>query len=336
LDFSIIICSYNGSERLPKTLEYLSKLEIQQLDCEFIYVDNNSTDGSIDLVLDFWSNLGSPFPLVVETETNSGVGYARKKGCQVANGEFILFCDDDNWVVSNYLHILHRIFQDQPEIGIIGGKGIAVTEGEFPVWFSLFPELFAVGGKNNYTGYVEALPAAGMGIRKKLIQDYYTLFNSRFESRNKGKYTGGEDTEICLGVAWMGYRCFLTPELEFYHYIPARRLDSKHLFELVAGIANSQVLMESLRSIVLKVSFKSIKRLFRDIQWTILKFPLVFRKNRSLWYRVWLFYRYRFWVEYISRQLQIRESQRLSYWIKIESSLFTKYSQRSEKPFAGL
>ena len=315
MDFSIIICSYNGSERLPKTLEYLSKLEIQQLDCEFIYVDNNSTDGSVDLVLEFWSNLGSPFPLVIETETESGVGYARKKGCQVAKGEFILFCDDDNWLASNYLHILHRIFQNQPEIGIIGGKGIAITEGEFPVWFSLFPELYAVGGRNKYTGYVEALPAAGMGIRKKLLQDYYTLFYSRFESRNKGKYTGGEDTSICLGIAWMGYRSFLTQELEFYHYIPSRRLERKHLFSLVAGIANSQLQMEGLRSFVFKIPFKPCKRFVRDVIWMFVKLHLMIT-NKRIWYKVWLFYRMKFWSEFLHRYKDYQNATNESYWLK--------------------
>jgi len=335
VDFSIILCFYNAKNRLENTLGYLSRLDIKSFNCELILVDNNSDDFGGEFALNVWKNLNQPYPIILISEEKSGVGFARKKGCSVATGTYILFCDDDNWLAQNYLQILQRIFKEQPDIGIIGGKGIAVADCEFPSFFSLFPELYAVGARNSFTGYVEALPAAGMGIRKKLLVDYYTLFYSRFESRNKGKYTGGEDTAICLGVAWMGYRSFLTEELEFYHYIPSKRLERKHLFALVEGIANAQVLMEGLRSFVFKVSFKSEKRFIRDLEWAFAKFPLVFRKNRSLWFRVWLFYRYRFWVEYLSRRTQIRKAQHLTYWINLESSLFTKYSQRSEKPFAG-
>ena len=40
--FSIIICTYNGGDLLPQTLDHIKKQDLKNLPIEVIIVDNNS------------------------------------------------------------------------------------------------------------------------------------------------------------------------------------------------------------------------------------------------------------------------------------------------------
>ena len=314
MDFSIIVCCYNAVGRIEKTLEYLSKLNLNGLDCELLVVDNNSADGTADWVKELWDGLGSPYPLRVLFEGEAGVGYARKTGSLEAKGIFILFCDDDNWLEQEYVQKVHRVFLKQEEVGIVGGTGIAVSDVEIPFWFQDFEALYAVGIKCDVDDYVETLPAAGMAVRRSLLVDYYGLFINRFKSRNGKKYNGGEDTLLCLGIAWMGFSTYYQRDLTFYHFIPGKRLQESHLRELMAGIAESQVLIEGMRSIVHGISFKWFRRFVRDIQWTIKNLHYLRIRSKSIYFLVWFYYNRMFWKYYLINYNEVKLSRQLAFW----------------------
>ena len=97
---SVIIPSYNR----PKSLaECLSALNLQEtiLNYEVLVID----DGSQVPLTDYVNTLEFRFPLRILRQENQGPGAARNYGVQEAQGEIILFTDDDcqpdkHWVQS--------------------------------------------------------------------------------------------------------------------------------------------------------------------------------------------------------------------------------------------
>ena len=63
IDISVIICCYNSENRIVPTLEHLSRQTLGQLSCEIILVDNNCSDGTIDLAKKTWDSIGNPFEI---------------------------------------------------------------------------------------------------------------------------------------------------------------------------------------------------------------------------------------------------------------------------------
>ncbi|MGO3307207.1 MAG: glycosyltransferase, partial [Sphingobacterium sp.] len=55
---SIIICTYNGAQKLPKTIQALADQNVpDNIPWEIIFVDNNSSDNSQTVAKMNWNNL---------------------------------------------------------------------------------------------------------------------------------------------------------------------------------------------------------------------------------------------------------------------------------------
>lgn len=94
---SVILTTYNRAELMQKRA-LKSALSQDFIDKEIIVVDHGSTDGTF--------NLQRKYPKVrfVRIEKNSGiVSTARNKGVQEAKGKYIVFLDDDNELMPNFL-----------------------------------------------------------------------------------------------------------------------------------------------------------------------------------------------------------------------------------------
>ncbi len=336
VDFSIIVCFYNAKTRLEKTLWHLSKLDIQHFSCELVLVDNNSKDGGMDFAQSCWNDLGSPFPLVMVTETSPGLSFARKAGVQQAQGDIVVFCDDDNWLNSNFILSLFHDFQRSPTIGAVGAQGFCVEGAVTPNWFESVQEFFAVGSKQGTTGFVETVYGAGMAIKRCVLLDYFLLFYNVLSDRKEKDLSSGGDTMICLALQWMGYQIYSNPNNTFQHAIPEDRFTKEYVFGLVKAMAASQLRIEGLRSIVYGVPFPFVKRGIRDFLWILQYCFCLFSPKKRIWYSVWTRFRIQFWMEIIRNRAQLSHYFQEKYWINTHSEVFTKYSQRSEKPFAGL
>jgi hypothetical protein len=62
-----------------------------------------------------------------------GLAYARRRGVMEAAYEYIVFCDDDNWLAPDYLSIAREILFD-PKVGAAGGQAEPEFEGPVPAF----------------------------------------------------------------------------------------------------------------------------------------------------------------------------------------------------------
>jgi GT2 family glycosyltransferase len=110
---SIIIVNYNTRKFLKKCLASVYA-QVPPFDLETIVVDNNSHDGSIDM-------LRENFKQVIGIENAENVGFSRANnlGIEKARGRFILLLNSDTEIMGNALEILYLFLDNHPEVGVV-------------------------------------------------------------------------------------------------------------------------------------------------------------------------------------------------------------------------
>lgn len=281
--FSVIVCTYNGKNRLKSTLLSISKLQ-SKLDFEFLLIDNASTDGTSNWVLEFWKKNNISIPIRVFEEKKAGLMNARIRGIQEAKYEFLLFCDDDNELAFDYLDIAQDIFHNFPKVGVIGGMGEIPISLSIPEWFSFYQKSFAIGPQQSESGMLYQKPShiygAGAFFRRKplsnLIEAGYQFFLS---GRTQEQTISGDDLELCWLMQLVGYQIYYSNELKFIHHIDLERLNTNYLIQMKTGTSLGSALLFAYRSYFQnqKRSIESFKKEYL-IQWV--KIGSVLLKNR--------------------------------------------------------
>jgi glycosyltransferase involved in cell wall biosynthesis len=241
---SIIICCYNSASRLKPTLEHITKQQVDiNIPWEVIVIDNNSNDNSDEYAKEIWQSLDSNINLRIIKELRQGLSFARETGIRKAEYEYILFCDDDNWLNENYVQKVFGIFEDNPDIGVIGGKGKAVSDVEFPNWFAGVQKFYAVGAQYSETGRTEkkSIYGAGMALKKSIFLDIIMNYQLLLTGRRGNELIAGEDYEICSIIMILGYNIMYNNDLTFAHFIPKERLNKKYFRKIRKGCIESTI-----------------------------------------------------------------------------------------------
>ncbi len=95
MKLSIITINYNNAEGLRKTME--SVLNQTSKEFEYIIIDGQSTDGSLDVVNKYESLKDRKFKWI--SEPDSGIYNAMNKGIRTAKGDYIHFLNSGDWLV---------------------------------------------------------------------------------------------------------------------------------------------------------------------------------------------------------------------------------------------
>ena len=110
---SIIFPFYNEQTRIKKTLKDIKKfnLSTKHIKKEFIFVNDGSSDKTIDIINNFKKNYNNI--AIINYKINRGKGYALKRGVKLAKYDWILTSDSDlsvssfqlfEWINKNYIN----------------------------------------------------------------------------------------------------------------------------------------------------------------------------------------------------------------------------------------
>jgi glycosyltransferase involved in cell wall biosynthesis len=280
LGISIVICCYNSSEKLAATLKYLvSQKFTEALNWEVIIIDNASTDNTALKAKIEWDKLGAQIDFRIVEESNPGLNNARYRGAKEAIYEWILFCDDDNWLEEDYLHNLCKIFKTHPDLSIIGA-GIAspVYEVEPKKWFYKYKHLCAIfnlrdEGLEEHFAYKRGdtcwIAGAGMCIKTKLLFSYFRDETFILTDRKGDSLSSGGDSDIINYALKLNYQTGQFTKLKLYHYIPKARLTKNYIKRLTKGMSFTYVLLtykeekELIKPSFIECIYKSAKRLIK-------------------------------------------------------------------------
>ncbi|WP_254449405.1 glycosyltransferase [Anabaena sp. UHCC 0253] len=79
VDFTVVICIYNGEKLILDVLEKLrSQVKTEKLNWEILIIDNNSTDQTAEVVQKHISNWSETYPLKYYFKAEQGLAFARR------------------------------------------------------------------------------------------------------------------------------------------------------------------------------------------------------------------------------------------------------------------
>jgi glycosyltransferase involved in cell wall biosynthesis len=190
-------------------------------------------------------------------ETQLGLTHARLRGIREAQGEILVFVDDDNVLELDYLEITLQISKSYPMVGSWGGQIKAVFEEEPPEWAKPYLPYLAIREFNqdqwsNFSYMNESTPCgAGLCVRKAVAEKYAELIHSdpkRAGLGRKGKVlTSCEDSDLALVACDIGLGMGQFKALKLTHLIPSSRLQEEYLIKLTESMVFSKVILDSLR-----------------------------------------------------------------------------------------
>lgn len=167
---SIIIPVYNAEKFIAQRIESFKRQTLS--DYELILVNDCSPDSSLSVIKKCAE--GNSKIRIIDLAENGGPMCARFEGCNIANGEYITFCDSDDELPDDALEMLYKEAK-ATKSDIVAGTidFIKISDGSHSLWKSSLKygsdQIAAMKSllKNEYRHNV-----VGKLIKRELLQQY--------------------------------------------------------------------------------------------------------------------------------------------------------------------
>lgn len=236
---SIVILNYNGEKLLRLCLD--SVLALNCKDKEVIFIDNASSDDSVEFVLKAY-----PSVRVIANIENSGYAGGANQAVSVSGGEFVLILNPDIVFEPDYLDILMQRLKSDSGIGAIIGKlrkydfkhGLKTNTID-SAGLLMFRNRRCVDrgqGEEDYGQYDSAEEVFGVTgacplYRRAALEDCKIggeYFDSDF-------FMYKEDVDISWRMRLFGWKCFYEPKAVANHGRGTGVLSRAGVLEVAAG-----------------------------------------------------------------------------------------------------
>ncbi len=227
----MLICTFNRAALLRETLESL-RVVASVRPWSIVVVDNNSTDGTRDVVLDVAASFSVRVDYVFEP--SQGKSYALNTGLGRCDGDIILFTDDDVRVSTAWLDAACEPLEQQDDLDYTGGPVHPLWGGAPPDWLDrtrgdLWGTLAILdyGGTSFVFEDRHRVPiGANMAVRRRLIERIGG-FHPELGRRGRS-LLGQEQAEFFARGRAFGARGLYVPAMEVHHHVPAARLTRRY------------------------------------------------------------------------------------------------------------
>ncbi len=235
MDLSIIILQYNTKDLLRDCLNsvFASDFGKKGYQSEVIVVDNNSSDGSVEMVK-------GEFPSVklFENKVNSGFSKGNNLGLPLSTGRYVLFLNSDTVVLPNAVSVILQYLERNPRVGaasclvelIDGGIDFNCHRGfptplaafsHFSGLSKLFPRAPFFAGYYqtfkdlNSVHEVDSVEGSFMMVRRQAGESIAPQINKWFD---EDYYFNAEDIDFCYRLKEKGWAVVYNPEVKIIHY----------------------------------------------------------------------------------------------------------------------
>lgn len=188
----ILITNFNGETYLKELIISLEDMNYPKDRLNIIFVDNSSSDNSIDIIN---SNLKQISYKLILNKRNLGFTGGNNEAFKDSKAPFILILNVDIKVHPDMLMELMKIMLNDPKVGICDGK-------QYPF------ELNKYYSPDNYE--TSWCSGAASLIRREAI-DNSGLFDERF-------YMFYEDVDLSWRMWLNEWKCIHVPSAKYFHY----------------------------------------------------------------------------------------------------------------------
>ena len=261
-----IICTYNRAKYIGPLLESIAANDLSTQEYEIVLVANNCTDNTREICESFAkAHKDINFRYCVEPE--QGLSAARNKGIKEAQGDLIVYIDDDALVDEWYLRTIVDFMSAHKEIDAIGGPIIPLYEDTVePKWMTRYTKELLCGylyfGEEERPFPGERYPGGGNAAYRAEVFEKVGLVNTALGRKGNG-LLGSEEKDIFDKMKTQGMRFMYLPKMILHHIIPQKKLERDYFDRLTLQIGMSE------RQRTLAISRgKYMNRLFKEgIKW---------------------------------------------------------------------
>jgi GT2 family glycosyltransferase len=219
---SVTIVTFNSGRYIKRCME--SVLAQKGPEFEIVVVDNNSTDGTRDILESYEDRC-----LIVHNERNIGFAAAQNQAIQLSRGNWILTLNPDVLLMPYFIQAMLEAGKLDPRIGSVCGKLLAMSPDfnidarpqvdSTGIYFTPMLRHLDRGSRELDNGhylrreYVFGATAAAALYRREMIDDIALdgeFFDSDF-------FVYREDADVAWRAQLLGWRCLYTPYARGYH-----------------------------------------------------------------------------------------------------------------------
>lgn len=246
MDVSIIILNYKQKGLVKQCVKGIVMAQ-PDLDYEIIVVDNNSADGTLEMVKNLYKEekdsasqqtlpirkpLKIPVIKTIQTGHNGGFGFGHNVAIKQAEGKYILAINPDVAIVPQSLEKMFDFMESNPDVGVIGPRLIN-PDGSVQYSCRRWPNFLTPVYRRTFFA---KLPSAKKSLGSYLMKDFdhksnkevdwlfgaclliskqaldkVGLFDERF-------FMYFEDLDLCRRFWEKGFKVMYFADVEMVHY----------------------------------------------------------------------------------------------------------------------
>jgi len=226
MDLSIVILNWKVKDLLRKCLASVYE-HTSGIDFEVFVVDNDSRDGSVEMVLQEFSQV-----TLMANNTNVGFAAGNNQAIEQASGDFVILLNPDTELTSNAFAKIIEVMQMHPEVGVCGPKLlnpdgtlqnsvrhypsfcsqalVMLKLHNFLPWLPPVRHYFATDFDYEREQEVDQVMGAAFMIRRDVLEDIGGL--------DQDYFIWFEEVDYCRRAANAGYKVLYTPQAEIIHH----------------------------------------------------------------------------------------------------------------------
>lgn len=239
---TVAICTWNRATLLDQTLAEMQKMAIPPgVDWELLVVNNNCTDDT-DGVL---QRRSLKLPLRRVFEAAPGQSNARNAAISVAQGDLILWTDDDVLVDARWLAEYVNGARNHPGAAFFGGSIEPWFQATPPQWLSsIFPKVCMAYATREVTSeskvtFMTPPYGANFAIRRDIQRQF--PYDPATGLR-PGSAMRGDEVAVLRAVLASGGTGVWIPNAKVRHYIPKTRQTERYLREYFYGQGEAEAM----------------------------------------------------------------------------------------------
>ena len=223
--FSVVVLNWNGSKYVYRCLESVIRQSYRNI--EVLFVDNCSTDGSLDGCKQQYPDF-----IYIENSTNLGFTGGMNCGINASHGKYVLLLNTDVYLDNKYIESCVDLLESHSEIACTAGweykwRNFELTEKRVSGGLGILLHLrFRTTNKdyNDVFGVTGSFPV----FRKSSIDEIISLRGFFFDEAFQ---TGWEDTEIRFLMFFMGQKSMLNTNTRAWHVGSASDNENERLLD---------------------------------------------------------------------------------------------------------
>lgn len=231
IKLSFVIITWNGLSFMRDILGSMTTF-IKRKDVEVIVVDNGSEDGTSTYIRKKY-----PDVMLLQLPENKGVAFARNRGLQISNGDYLFIVDNDMLLNDQSVWGMLDFMEKHPDVGVCGCKlvdsnGVPQESCKcYPGFYQKLRNMLHRGTfQFTYADKMDGDPfepiyiiGACQLIRREAFEQVGLL--------DEDIFYGPEDCDFCLRLRKAGWHVIYIPQYTMIHY--CQRKTNKHPFSLL-------------------------------------------------------------------------------------------------------